>query len=258
MFPETALAIAALFAALAAAVAGLTQRERPSRYLLGTAALVATLGAIARGLFAGHLPKFGTFEESLACSAVILLHAAWVARLRGRAVPAGVAALVAALLLAHGLVFPRERLPLTISEQSGWLDLHVFAAWLTSAAFALAAGGSAWILARGGETAEAFLTRSLQVGFLFHSALMVLGAWYGLRLFGRAFSLDPVELLAVIAWLTEASVLHLRAYRGLRGARYAALGLTAVILLLLSFRLVVHLRPTSTYHVIDMALRIHS
>ena len=57
--------------------------------------------------------------------------------------------------------------------------------------------------------------------------------------------------------LVTASVLHLKAYRGLDGRRFAALTLVAVVMLLLSFRLVVHLSPSSTYHIIDLELRMH-
>ncbi|MDF1565971.1 MAG: cytochrome c biogenesis protein CcsA [Deltaproteobacteria bacterium] len=240
-----------------AAVAALGRDARAAFWLLLGAALSACAAAVSRTVMVGHLPKFGVFETSLATAAVVCLHAAWIGRRAERIVPASIAALVGGALLLHGLFFPTSRLPLTISEQSLWLDLHVIAAWLTAAAFALCAGGAIWILRAGGKPAEALTTRSLQVGFLFSSFLILAGAYYGHRLHGHAFSLDPVELLAVISWLTTASVLHLRAYRGLSGRRLAALSLTAVVVLLLWYRVTPHLAPASTFHIIDVEDRLH-
>ena len=246
-----------LLAIAAALIAAITRDARATFGLLAFAALSACAAAISRTVMVGHLPKFGVFETSLGTAAVVTLHAAWVGRRPERILPASIAAAVGGGLLIHGLFFPTSRLPLTISEQSIWLDLHVIAAWLTAAAFALCAGGAIWIFSRGGKAAESLTTRSLQVGFVFSSFLILAGAYYGHRLHGRAFSLDPVELLAVISWLTTASVLHLRAYRGLSGRRLAGLALTAVVVLLLWYRVTPHLTPSSTFHIIDVEDRLH-
>ncbi len=227
--------------------------------LLGFCGCLLALGCwIARWLAAGHLPLFGTFESALSLVVAVYLAAA-VARSRagGQELVWVPASALCALLLAHGLGYSREIFALTISERSWVVDLHAIFAWAAFGVLALNAGLALLRLRRDPSLPDRWLSFSLSLGFVLHTAMLASGSFYKFLLFGRAWSFDPIETLGFVAWVAYGTLLHLHLFAGWEGRRLAAWSLGLFVLLVVSYRGIVYFPAWSSYHILDMDLRMH-
>jgi ABC-type transport system involved in cytochrome c biogenesis permease subunit len=261
--------LAAGFVSLLGAVLGVVAWRSPRRAGLGRAAdvaawlsLLVVLGLwVARCVEAGHLPLFGTFESSLSiAAAVLLVPTAFRFLDRVPAVATPGACLVAAAVLFHGRTFDPTPYALTISERSWVVDVHAVIAWGAFGMLTANAGFAAWLFLRRGDRPPASvrpLTGTLTAGFLLHSAMLVSGSVYKFLLFGTAWSFDPIETLGFAAWISYGTLLHLHLFAGWRGRKLAGWCLAVFVLLLVSYRGIVWFPAWSTYHILDMDLRIH-
>jgi len=247
------LGAAALLAITGAAL--LSRRRTGAGRALAAAALAVLLALISyRWWLTGHPPLFGTLESDVADGAALLVAALWLSRRAAPFVTAGAAALGGALPLrglAHGL----NMFPLTISERSLWIDLHAplgYAAFACLAVAALEAGRL--VVSRAQEEETGRLSASLLWGFLFVTALMVTGIWYSGILFGAFWRWDPVESLALAAWLSLGTLAHARLFFGWSERRIAGWVLAAFALALVLFKGLVYLPGGATYHVFDLRL----
>lgn len=229
-----ALAAAALLRALGP-VPPLARRAVTVVAGVGVGALVA------RTVVAGHLPIFGTFENTLT-AAVSLMAAAAVTSRRRESVGAWAWAVPWALaLLLYGTQFRRAAVALTISEQSLWVDVHVVFAWLafvtlllaSSLAIARAWGRSVWRMPDG--DADEYIGRLVDLGFLALTATLVVGAWYLYVLFGVFWKWEVVETLTLVAWMAYGMVSHARHFYRLSGKRLAWAVIAVLPFLVLSF-----------------------
>ncbi len=217
---------------------------------------------ILRWRLAGHLPIFGTYESALSLALTVLAATLLTRRLS----PASsrllwpVACAVAAGLLAHGQRYDRTAFPLTISERSLVVDLHAVLAWAAFGVLAVNAGLALVELLRRRQPSAAAnrrLSVTLSLGFLLHSAMLASGSFYKFLLFGRAWSFDPIETLGFAAWAAYGTLLHMHWLGGWQGRRLAAWCIGLFLLLIVSYRAIVYFPPWSTYHILDMDLRIH-
>ncbi len=256
------LAAAAYAAGWILAVWGLPRADRRGArdvtiaMLLGFAAHTAAIAI--RWISSGHAPVFGTFESALADSWALagLTLVALVRFGELREVPVVSLPLVL-LLWVHGLSFNQKHFPLTISERSLWIDLHAAAAWVAFASYALAfAAALPLLLARDRpmDTLDEHMFRFTVWGFVAQSVTMASGAYYGFLLFGEWWRWDPVESLALVAWLAYALVIHLRLFFGWRARRAAWVTVASTVALVASYKLIPHLPAGTTYHVFDLAL----
>jgi ABC-type uncharacterized transport system permease subunit len=208
----------------------------------------------------GHLPLFGTYESSLSL-AVAVLASAWITWRRTR-LPLvwPIACGVGAALLSHGLGFDHTAYPLTISETSWVVEIHAILAWATFGCLAANAGlGVAWLLGReaGDARVGRLLGSSLSLGFVLHSAMLASGSFYKFLLFGEAWSFDPIETMGFVTWMSYGTLLHLHLMAGWEGRRLAAWCVGLFLMLTVSFRSIVYFPAWSSYHILDMDLRIH-
>jgi ABC-type uncharacterized transport system permease subunit len=229
--------------------------------LLGIACLALALSAWSvRWLAASHLPVFGTWEGGLSLVASVLVAAALARWRTGRPEVWGPACLIAGLLLAHAAGYSREIFALTISERSWVVDLHAVFAW---AAFATLTVNACWaifllVAAEGDDPRlERWLSFTLSLGFALHTAMLASGSLYKFLLFGRAWSFDPIETLGFVAWVAYGTLLHMRLFAGWEGRRLAAWSLGLFLLLVVSYRGIVYFPAWSSYHILDMDLRMH-
>jgi ABC-type transport system involved in cytochrome c biogenesis permease subunit len=271
-----ALAAALLPASLAAAAAGWAAVLTPARR--GTATAARALGGLttalalaawtARWAEAGHLPLFGTWESTLSLVLAVCAATAAAGGLgRRRARLWGVAGVVAAALLAHGLRYDPTVYALTISERSWVVDVHAVLAWAAFGALTVNAAVAAGLLLRRRAATRGArdelrprhpaLGTTLSLGFLLHTAMLVSGSVYKLLLFGRVWSFDPIESLGLVAWVAYGTLLHLHLMGGWEGRRLARGCLGLFVLLVISYRGIVYFPAWSTYHIFDMDLRIH-
>ncbi|MBI5509410.1 MAG: cytochrome c biogenesis protein CcsA [Deltaproteobacteria bacterium] len=225
--------------------------------VLGVAAAAALW--VARFVEVGHLPLFGTFEAGLSLALCVL----GVAAVLELSFPDGVggmpvALMTAAAVLIHAGRYSRATWALTISERSVWAELHGIAAWLAFGLFASSFAYAVRVLVRADGGADArWLPRLLHWGFVLQSTMMALGSFYKFLLFGRTWSFDPIESLAVVAWASYATIIHLRYFAGWRGEKLAAWAVLGFLLLVLSYKGVLYFPSWSTYHILDVDLRLH-
>jgi ABC-type transport system involved in cytochrome c biogenesis permease subunit len=209
---------------------------------------------------AGHLPLFGTYESSLSLALAVLLGALilWF-KSRGTGLAWPVACLVAAGLVAHGSFFDRTVYALTISERSWVVDVHSLLAWAAFGALAANASLAAYrlISRRDSKKVDRWLVLSLEIGFVAHSAMLASGSVYKFLLFGTAWSFDPIEILGMLAWLSYGTLLHMHAFAGWNGRRLAIWCLALFVLLTVTYRGIVYFPSWSSYHILDMDLRMH-
>ena len=238
----------------------LVRRNEPPAVTVLLAATVAVglAGLATRSAAAGHLPIFGTFENTYTSSWFLLAAAllgrttSWWRRAWLLAAP------WAAALLVYGAFFRSEVLPLTISELSWWVDVHVALAWLAFVPL-LAAGtlGLAIALKRAPDQAELDLmeTRAVRLvgsGFIIFSAMLAIGSWYLYVLFGEFWRWEIVETLSLIVWLECAIIAHGRLFWRWQG-RTLGLWLLALLVTALLAYWVWSVFP-GTYHYFDIPL----
>jgi len=233
--------------------------RRVTQWLGITCFVLALVTWLLRWRFAGHLPMFGTYESALSLAVAVLGAAFFVQSSDGTRRLWPMACGVAAALLAHGYRYDDTIFPLTISERSWIVEVHAIVAWSAFGCLAANAGaGLVHLLAV--ETPSAtgrLLSRSLSIGFLLHSAMLVSGSFYKFLLFGQIWSFDPIETLGFVAWISYGTLLHLHLMAGWEGNRLAKWCLFVFVLLVISYRLIVYFPAWSTYHIFDMDLRIH-
>ena len=216
---------------------------------------------IARWIAAGHVPLFGSYESAMSLAAAIMA-ASLAYQLRGAfsSIAGPAAALVAGAVLAHGGLFSDRIYALTISERSWVVDVHAFFSW---AAFGVLTANAALSLrallvheqatgARG-----RLVARTLEVGFVLHTGMMLSGSLYKFLLFGKLWSFDPMETMGLVAWLAYGTLLHMLRFAGWRERRLAGWCLFLFVLLVVSYRVIVYFPAWSSYHILDIDLRMH-
>jgi len=217
------------------------RRWTPALALVGFAAL--TISIVPRWIQTGHPPIFGTYENTIA--AVWSLVAVIVVLLRrGRSDADRHLARVLSIwippLLVGGWFFDRAPYPLTISERSLLVDIHVLFAW--SAHTALLVASAAAILAitsaaRENESThwDAIMFRAVGYGFAALTIMLALGSAYSYLLFGDWYKWELVEAFAAASWLAYASVLHSAMMFSWRGRRLGWAILAVLPLMIATF-----------------------
>ncbi|MHB1341783.1 MAG: cytochrome c biogenesis protein CcsA [Coriobacteriia bacterium] len=224
-----------------------------------TVAVVGLLGLAARSAVAGHLPIFGTFENTYTASWFVLAAGAFASvRFPAWSRAWRLAPPWAAALLAAGTAFRADTVPLTISEQSIWVDVHVLFAWV---AFAGLLGATSLSLMRlvgrppadwTDDEVDERVFALLGGGFVAFTVMLALGSFYAWILFGTFWSWDIVETLCLAAWLAYGLVIHFRLFYRWGGTRLD-LAVVAVLPLLIAGYFVWSVFP-ATFHYFDVPL----
>jgi ABC-type uncharacterized transport system permease subunit len=236
---------------------------RPSlrfgRYAVIAAAVSASVGLSVRWFVAGHPAMFGTFENTYALAATLLVAAVGAGFWRPKwqelwrwSAP------WALLALLYGARFRHEPVPLTISEQSLWVDVHAAFAWVAFVTL-LAAGTYSALRLLGRrplslepEDGDVFVTECLMAGFCALTAAIASGSWYSFLLFGQFWKWSIVETLSLVAWLGYAIVIHGRLFYHWRDRRLD-IGVVAIVPVLIAAYFVWSVLP-NTWHYFDIPL----
>lgn len=223
------------------------------------AAFVGVAGLVVRAVASGHLPLFGTFENTWTAATAILLFVS-VAPLINR--------LFAPMwrwmspwpvvLMIYGTGFRSEPVALTISEQSVLVDVHVLFAWIAFVCLLGATTLSFLRVARrlpasaAADDAERLHDRLMLLGYLAFTAMLSIGALYLWVLFATLWRWEIVGSLSLLAWLLYGLLIHGRLFYRWRGPWYDA-GVLAVLPVLLLAFWVWSVFP-GTYHYFDIPL----
>ena len=136
---------------------------------------------------------------------------------------------------------PLEPAPLVPAlQQSLLLTTHVASAVISYGAFAIGFGASILYLVKNKIENESgkldeISYYSVLVGFPFMTLVIVLGALWADRAWGRYWSWDPKETASLVTWLLYASYLHARVIRKWRGKRAAILLIAGFCAVLVTF-----------------------
>lgn len=233
--------------------------ERTLRIAVG----LGLLGLVVRTIGAGHLPIFGTLENTWTCATAVVIGAAagqaggGVVGVHWKLLPP--AALVIAL---WGLKGRFQSVPLTISEQSTWVDLHVLLAWVAFVVLlwaSLIAVNQLVSHRRDRDydpDAQSAVARLVMIGYVFLTSMIAAGAWYLFVLFGTFWRWEVVGVSALVSWVGYSMVIHAWLMQGWRGRRFFAAVLALAVPLLLLYW-VWSLFP-GTYHFFDIPLLMQS
>jgi cytochrome c-type biogenesis protein CcsB len=234
-------------------------------FVVVAAWVVQTGSLVLRGVAAGHVPVFGAYE-SLSLIAWFIALVYLVLELRTNVRAMGLYAMPA-LLLCLGVAWgdysaPAGLLPVLKSDL---VALHVAVIFTSLAAFILAAGAAVlyliedWELKRHGfsavlgrlpslETLDKLTFHAILFGLPFLSMGIIAGIIRAQKWGVHDWYLDPLVLLAIMAWAVYAVFLYVRVSAGWRGRRTAYLALVGLVcLLLIRFAAVPFLSGFHTY-----------
>lgn len=242
------LFLVAFILALAFWITGSTAAYRLS--ILGVAAgfLFHTAGLVARGYLGGRAPWANLFEATITITWGGVLFALAFERAYRTGLFAGAAALAGFLGLAAADLMPvsfgSHVEPLVPVLRSYWLVIHVSSLLLSYGAFAIAAmvGVVSLIMrVREGpkpeilERYDRYIYRVVQVGFVFLTAGIILGAVWANESWGRYWGWDPKETWAFITWCGYAAFLHGRMVGWFKGASTAVASVVGFLLVLFTY-----------------------
>lgn len=230
------------------------------------------ISAAVRWAEVGHPPINGTYEAALAGSWFLAL-CAFLAVRRQKEIAQLIpwTALFALLHLAYGLAFNIRHVPLTISEQSIWVDLHALAAWLAYGEFYVSFFLSLVLILEGREETpflgwlkdfpspeilDELILKYLILGFIFHTLMFALGSYYSSILYGKWWTWDPVDTLFMVSWVIYGIIIHMRLFYGWKGARMARLVLIGMATIMIGYWSLIY-TPWATYHIFDIDLKMH-
>ncbi len=254
--------------------AEITLKEIFVNYLLYSGFLCHLFAIIIRWEFSGHPPIMGTYESALAGSwttvSLLILFRRKYPELMG--VQITVMFLSIALML-YGLLFPTAYIPLTISEQSLWVDFHALFAWLAYGNYVIACACALGILlhippfCKGGKgdqthtnigrSTESSLQNDIMfytlcLGFFFQTLMMATGSYYNFILFGLWWRWDPIESIALICWIVSALVIHTRLFYNWSGKRLATIVIVAFSFIVLMHKIFPFIPRHLTFHNFDI------
>ncbi|MHC1787617.1 MAG: c-type cytochrome biogenesis protein CcsB [Christensenellales bacterium] len=225
------------------------KKEKPGRlagYVILLAFLAHTAALAVRTAGAGRLPFSNQYEFATSFAWGIALAFLIFARSpRYRALGTFVAPLIF-LIIGYAALQSREVNQLMPALQSNWLAIHVSTAIISYGSFGVACGGSLLYLLHdrlgGSEFAQAHFPdkerldllnyRVICLGFLFLTLVILTGAIWAQKAWGRYWTWDPKETWSLVTWIIYAIYLHLRISRGWRGRKaawFAVIGFLCVI-----------------------------
>lgn len=216
-----------------------------------------------------HPPVFGSFENGLAASWVLILLCLLLARSQRFDFIYLMAPVGALALLAYGSTFSHQLFPLTLSEDSLWIDFHVTFAWLAFTSLAIAAFigllllKPSWSRFSPAElpppaVLDDLLVKYTAYAFMAFTLTLASGSYYSSIVFGRWWRWDPIESLSLVVWLLLSLIIHLRRSFGWRGAQLSWLAVAGLAMAIGAYWLMVYFPPGTTYHVFDIRGRRHS
>ncbi len=229
------------------------------KWLIRASFCAGLVGLTLRTVLSGHLPIFGTLENTWT-AATVILGTVVVTDLRDGPLRPHSRVLLpwAVIFLVLGFKARFGPVPLTISEQSVWVDLHVFLAWAGFVALLWAGSISAREIVRGfrrkdlSPDADRLVFRLMAIGYLFLTGMILAGSWYLFVLFATFWRWEIVGSLALLTWVGYSIAVHGWLIQGWRGARL--FWVSAILLIPLVLMYWVWSVFPGTYHFFDIPL----
>ncbi len=225
------------------------KKEKPGAlagWVLLGAFLTHTAALVVRTIGAGRLPFSNQYEFATSFAwGVALAYLIFARKAHFRALGTFVAPVIF-LIIGYAAMQSRQVNELMPALQSNWLAIHVSTAIISYGSFGVAFGGSLLYLMHHrlgrSEFTERYFPdkerldilnyRIICLGFLFLTLVIVTGAIWAQRAWGRYWTWDPKETWSLVTWIIYAIYLHLRISRGWRGKKaawFAVIGFLCVI-----------------------------
>ncbi len=225
------------------------KKEKPGQiagFSMLAAFVIHTAALAVRSIGAGRLPFSNQYEFATSFAwGVALAFLMFARKPRYRALGSFVAPVIF-LIIGYAAMQSRQVNELMPALQSNWLAIHVSTAIISYGSFGVAFGGSLLYLMHErltqGEFAERYFPdkdrldllnyRIISLGFLFLTLVIVTGAIWAQKAWGRYWTWDPKETWSLVTWIIYAIYLHMRISRGWRGKKaawFAVIGFICVI-----------------------------
>ncbi len=205
-----------------------------------------TLSIILRAVAAGRIPmanqyEFATsFAWGISLVFIIFTYKYSLQALGAFAVP------IIFVLMAYASLQNRAIRPLMPALQSYWLGIHVSMAIISYGAFGVSCAISILYVLKAKRRNSEFYQkhipdlkrldlisyRSIMLGFLFLTLVIITGAIWAEQAWGRYWAWDPKETWSLITWIIYAIYLHLRFnknYTGHKAAMFSVIGFISVL-----------------------------
>ncbi len=221
--------------------------------ILAAVGLLPHLGGVAARWVASGRPPFINLYELVAASAWVTIATFLVAQAVWKAArPSAVVVLpVAFLSMGAVLTLSTEANLLSPALKSWWLVIHIIFALVAHGCFAIASGTAVLIFVPKRETPKSLVpspeqldrlcARLIIFGFICHTLMLLSGAIWANRSWGRFWGWDPIETWSLFVWLLYGLYAHLRLLPMWRGRPAAAYVILAFFLVVFSFWGVPHL-----------------
>lgn len=225
------------------------RREKLSNYgsiLVKAGVIFHTIALTTRAVEASRLPLANQYEFATSFAwgiAVTFVGFEW--KYKFKALGTFVTPLL--LLVAfYAALQSRDIRPLMPALQSNWITIHVSTAIFSYGAFAIACGVSIMYLIRDKLSQDAFISnhmpslemldlisyRAIALGFIMLTVVIISGAIWADKAWGRYWQWDPKETWSFITWVIYSIYLHVRLSKGWKdkkAAWFAVLGFAAIL-----------------------------
>lgn len=215
-------------------------------WLVRSGFLFHTVALILRAMEAGRLPLTNQYEFASSFAwgiALTFIIVEWIYKFKTLGLFATPFMLVISF---YAIMQSSEIEPLMPALQSRWLVVHVSTAIFSYGAFAIACAVSLIYLTRENFKEDDFTMRHLPqlealdyigykaitFGFFMLTIVIVTGAIWAERAWGRYWRWDPKETWSFVTWIIYALYLHVRLNRGWKNKKaawYAIIGFAAVV-----------------------------
>lgn len=225
------------------------RKEKFSNYgslLVKVGIVFHTIALTTRAVEASRLPLANQYEFATSFAwgiAVSFVGFEWKYRFKA------LGTFVTPLLLVvvfYAALQSREIRPLMPALQSNWITIHVSTAIFSYGAFAIACGVSIMYLIRDRFKHDVFLAnympsfekldlisyRAIALGFVMLTVVIISGAIWAEKAWGRYWQWDPKETWSFITWIIYSIYLHVRLTKGWKdkkAAWFAVLGFLAIL-----------------------------
>ncbi|RUM87536.1 MAG: c-type cytochrome biogenesis protein CcsB [Thermodesulfatator sp.] len=234
--------------------------EKIAVYILSAGFCLHTIAIILRWISEGHVPLVSFHDTfSFLAWAITLAFLLFQAGHSVRALGAFVSPVIS-VMMAAGLMHPRQVLPLPPALKSYWLPVHATICLVSYALLTLAFCIAIMYLVQERqikrkklgaifrrlpslETLDTMSERCLKIGFPLLTLGIITGSMWAESAWGSYWSWDPKETWSLITWFLYAALLHQRLTVGWRGRKSAYMTIIGYVTLLFTFIGVTYLLP---------------
>lgn len=208
-----------------------------------------TLALIARGVGAKRVPLTNQYEFATSFAWGIALCFIIFQRKFDFTIMGTFVAPIIFIIIGYAAMQNKDVRPLMPALQSNWLTIHVSTAVISYGAFGVGAGISVMYLLRDKfredeffkkhmpslEKLDSMSYRVISLGYLFLTLVIVTGAIWAERAWGRYWAWDPKETWSFITWIIYSIYLHVRISRGWKGKKAAWFSVIGFICVLFTY-----------------------